>query len=68
VPGTDARVIDATGAGDVVTGVLVGALDANDFDPNCIAEALPAAVEAAARSTEGWGAVDTLPPGLRDAG
>jgi fructokinase len=65
VGGVPARVVDATGAGDVVTGVLVAALAAADFDPEAIAEALPAAVEAASRSTEGWGAVDALP---RDGG
>jgi fructokinase len=61
VPGVAARAIDTTGAGDVVTGVLIAALAARDFDPVAIAEALPAAVSAAARSTEGWGAVDALP-------
>ena len=66
-PATSARVIDATGAGDVVTGVLVAALAAADFDPGAIAETLPMAVETASRSTEGWGAVDALPPlGLAD--
>jgi fructokinase len=67
VPGISARVVDATGAGDVVTGVLIAALAAAAFEPVAIADALPAAVEAASRSTEGWGAVDALPPlGLRD--
>jgi len=61
ISGVPARVVDATGAGDVVTGVLVAALSAADFDPGVIAQALPAAVEAAARSTERWGAVDSLP-------
>jgi fructokinase len=61
VGGVPARVVDATGAGDVVTGVLVAALAAADFDPEAIARALPAAVEAASRSTENWGAVDALP-------
>jgi fructokinase len=62
VEGVSARVVDATGAGDVVTGVLVAALAAQSFDPAALETALPAAVEAAARSTEGWGALDALPP------
>jgi fructokinase len=57
VSGVPARVVDATGAGDVVTGVLVAALAAADFDPEVIAQALPEAVVAASRSTESWGAV-----------
>ena len=61
VPGVPARPIDTTGAGDVVAGVLVAALDAGGFDPAAIGPALPAAMEAAARSTEGWGAIDALP-------
>jgi sugar/nucleoside kinase (ribokinase family) len=62
VPGISARVIDATGAGDVVTGVLIAALAEAAFETAAVAAALPAAVEAASRSTEGWGAVDALPP------
>lgn len=60
-PGTPARAIDTTGAGDVVTGVLIAALAAHDFEPEAIGDILPSAVSAAARSTEGWGAVDALP-------
>jgi sugar/nucleoside kinase (ribokinase family) len=67
-PGIPARVVDATGAGDVVTGVLVAALAAADFEAAAIAEALPMALAAASRSTEGWGAVDSLPsPRMPDA-
>jgi sugar/nucleoside kinase (ribokinase family) len=67
VPGVESRVVDATGAGDVVTGVLLAALADAAFEPAAIGEALPAAVAAASRSTEGWGAVDALPPlALRD--
>ena len=61
VPGTPADAIDTTGAGDVVTGVLVAALAAHAFSPEAVAAALPAAVAAAARATEGWGAIDSLP-------
>jgi sugar/nucleoside kinase (ribokinase family) len=62
VDGVNARIVDATGAGDVVTGVLVAALAARSYEPAAVEAALPAAVEAAARSTEGWGALDALPP------
>ena len=61
VGGVPARPIDTTGAGDVVTGVLIAALGAADYAPEAIASALPAAIEVASRSTEGWGAIDSLP-------
>jgi fructokinase len=61
VPGVDVDTIDTTGAGDVVTGVLIAALAEREFDAKAIADALPAAVAVAARSTEGWGAIDALP-------
>jgi fructokinase len=61
VPGVAANAIDTTGAGDVVTGVLVAALASGGFAPAAIVAALPAAVAAAAKSTEGWGAIDALP-------
>jgi len=60
-PGVAARVVDTTGAGDAVTGVLVAALAAGGFDPQAAADALPHAVEVAARSTEAYGAVEALP-------
>jgi sugar/nucleoside kinase (ribokinase family) len=60
-PGVAARVVDTTGAGDAVTGVLVAALAAGGFDPQAAADALPRAVEVAARSTEAYGAVEALP-------
>ncbi len=56
-PGDPARAVDTTGAGDVVTGVLVAALATGEAP----AAALPVAVRAAARATEGWGAIDALP-------
>jgi fructokinase len=59
--GVSARVVDTTGAGDAVTGVLVAALAASGFDPEAAAEALPRAVAVAARSTEAYGAVEALP-------
>ncbi|HYA08814.1 MAG TPA: PfkB family carbohydrate kinase [Gaiellaceae bacterium] len=62
--GVPARVVDTTGAGDAVTGVLVAALAASGFDPEAAAEALPRAVAVAARSTEAYGAVEGLPRSL----
>ena len=44
-----------------MTGVLVAALTTKDFSAKAAADALPAAVAAAARATEGWGAIDALP-------
>ena len=63
-PGVPASVVDTTGAGDAVTGVLVAALAASGFDPGAAAEALPRAVAVAARSTEAYGAVEALPSSL----
>jgi sugar/nucleoside kinase (ribokinase family) len=59
--GVAAGALDATGAGDVVTGVLVAALERGGYEPQAAARALPVAVAAAARATEGWGAIDALP-------
>ena len=64
VAGRPARVVDTTGAGDAVTGVLVAALAASGFDPEAAAEALPRAVAVAAQSTEAYGAVEALPRSL----
>jgi fructokinase len=61
VPGVPAKAVDATGAGDVVTGVLIAAFETGGYAPQAAADALPAAVAAAARATEGWGAIDALP-------
>jgi sugar/nucleoside kinase (ribokinase family) len=60
-PGVPARVVDTTGAGDAVTGVLVAALAAADFEPRAAADALERAVAIAASSTEAYGAVEALP-------
>jgi fructokinase len=62
--GVAARVVDTTGAGDAVTGVLLAALAASGFDPAAAAEALPRAVTVAARSTEAYGAVEALAQSL----
>jgi fructokinase len=60
-PGVPAAAVDTTGAGDVVTGVLVAALSKSGFSAAAAAAALGPAVAAAARATEGWGALDSLP-------
>jgi sugar/nucleoside kinase (ribokinase family) len=60
-PGVAASVVDTTGAGDVLMGVLLARLADRSFEAEALAHELPAAVEAASRSTEGWGAVDALP-------
>jgi sugar/nucleoside kinase (ribokinase family) len=60
-----AQAVDTTGAGDVVTGVLTAALSNSGFSPQATADALEPAVTAAARATEGWGALDSLPEGMR---
>lgn len=64
VPGAPADVVDTTGAGDALLGVLVSALAKSGFDPRAAERSLPLAVEIAARSTEGYGAVDTLPSAI----
>ncbi len=61
VEGISASVVDTTGAGDAVTGVLAAALARGGFRPESAARALPLAVEVAARSAEGFGAIDSLP-------
>lgn len=64
-PGVPARAIDTTGAGDVVTGVLAAALSNSGFSPQAAADALRPAMRAAARTTEGWGALDSLPEDMQ---
>jgi len=61
VNGIEASVVNTTGAGDALTGVLVAALAVANFDPKAAAQALPLAVEIAARATEGFGATDSIP-------
>lgn len=60
-PGVAARVVDTTGAGDALGGVLLAALATAGWEPAAAAQALPAAVAAAARSTEAFGALEALP-------
>jgi fructokinase len=56
VPGVRARVVDATGAGDTLTGVLVAHLARTDFYPAAIGVGLREAVAEAARTVGRWGA------------
>ena len=58
VPGVPAQVVSTVGAGDALTGVLVGRLHRAGFDPAAVAQALPEAVEASARACERWGALE----------
>lgn len=58
VGGMHAAVISTVGAGDVLTGVLLGRLALGAYDPSAILDALPEAVAAAARACERWGALD----------
>jgi fructokinase len=45
------------GAGDALTGVLLGRLAQTGFYPAAVAAALPDAVAAGARATERWSAL-----------
>ena len=56
-PGRHAAVVSTVGAGDALMGVLLGRLTLAAFYPPAVAAALPEAVEAAAETTERWGAV-----------
>ncbi len=55
--GVAAAVVDTTGAGDALMGVVLAALVSSGYDPAAAAEALPRAVECAARTTEHFGAL-----------
>ncbi|HEX2016474.1 MAG TPA: PfkB family carbohydrate kinase [Solirubrobacteraceae bacterium] len=58
VPAHPAQVRNTAGAGDVLLGVVLARLVDAGFYPPAIAAALPAAVQAAARATEAWGATE----------
>jgi len=57
VRGVAAESVSAIGAGDTLTGVLLAALERRGWEPEAVADALPRAVERAARATERWSAV-----------
>jgi sugar/nucleoside kinase (ribokinase family) len=57
VRGVPARPVDATGAGDAVTGVLLAALARTGFYPAALAAVLPDAMAEGARATERYGAL-----------
>jgi sugar/nucleoside kinase (ribokinase family) len=57
-PGVPARVLSTVGAGDVLTGVLLGRLGLADYNPAAVAASLPEAVAESARACERWGALD----------
>jgi len=61
-PGVPARVVDTTGAGDALLGVVLAAFVRSRYDPAAVAEALCRAVAVAARVTETFGAVG--PPSM----
>jgi sugar/nucleoside kinase (ribokinase family) len=59
VPGiTRTGVLSTLGAGDALTGTLLGRLALSGFYPSSVAAALPEAVEAAAEACGRWGALD----------
>jgi fructokinase len=58
VDGVPARPVDATGAGDAVTGVLISALARTGFYPAALAAMLPDAMAEAARAVQRYGALD----------
>jgi sugar/nucleoside kinase (ribokinase family) len=57
-PGVPAEVVSTVGAGDALTGVLLGRLAVSRFYPPVVAASLPEAVAASARACERWGALE----------
>jgi sugar/nucleoside kinase (ribokinase family) len=57
-PGERADVVSTVGAGDALTGVLLGRLAVSRFYPPAVAASLPEAVAASARACERWGALE----------
>jgi sugar/nucleoside kinase (ribokinase family) len=58
IPGVPARVVSTVGAGDTLAGVLLARLALSDWYEPSVPAALREAVEAAARATERWSALD----------
>jgi sugar/nucleoside kinase (ribokinase family) len=58
--GLAAKVVDTTGAGDLLRGVLVAALAGSRFDPAAAARTPPLTLTTAARSAKRYGAFDAL--------
>lgn len=58
VPAVPARVRSTMGAGDTLTGILLARLERSGYYPAAVAAALPEAVQAAARVTERWTALE----------
>jgi fructokinase len=56
--GVQVDVVSTIGAGDVLTGTLLGRLGASGFDPSAVAASLSEAVVESARACERWGALD----------
>jgi fructokinase len=56
--GVPVDVVSTVGAGDVLTGILVGRLAASNFYPPVVAASLDEAVAAAAAACERWGALE----------
>jgi sugar/nucleoside kinase (ribokinase family) len=57
-PAVEVDVVSTLGAGDAFMGTLVAGLAARDWDPARAAEALPAALDAAAEACGRWAALD----------
>jgi sugar/nucleoside kinase (ribokinase family) len=57
-PAVPVRVISTVGAGDVLTGTLLGRLATSDFYPPAVAAGLHDAVAASAQACETWGALE----------
>jgi sugar/nucleoside kinase (ribokinase family) len=58
IPGVPVKVLSTAGAGDVLTGLLLGKLALTGFYPPAVAAGLREAVAQSARACERWGALD----------
>ncbi|MGI8411238.1 MAG: PfkB family carbohydrate kinase [Solirubrobacteraceae bacterium] len=57
-PGAKVPVVSTSGAGDVLSGILLAALAKTDFYPPAVAASLAEAVAQSARACERWAAID----------